>query len=445
MVNRRMCFRHAVSLLLVIVMTAFAVLALGEGYPEAVAGIDFGGQDVYLYGFSAVNSDNRSDNPTEEQTALYAYRDWLNKTYNVRIHEKARGDWGAYTAQFIEEAKNAKAGEPLVMYTVEQGSLGAVLAEGAAAPLTYDFSGSKWSKSLLAMTTLRGRTYAIPRPNEASVRMLFFNKKVLTDAGVDPESIYDLQQKGEWTWEAFESILEKVQNTEKGIYGLLGMDEYLYEMAVFLNHGSFYDFNEDGDLVCTAAAPETIEGLEWAKKLIAKYDTPRPEDASWNWENDAWAEGNTAFYIGQAYQFFSDYGIAGDTEWGAVAFPVHTAGDPYLALRSSDVVFIPAAYDEKTAADLTLLYDLWTDTAPGTTSSFEALLRYTDERAVRESYAMLQNAEYQIVNHTLLLGKYNEVFAQYLWTLSSEDTASVMQRMQEMNQPLCDEFNAITK
>lgn len=49
------------------------------------------------------------------------------------------------------------------------------------------------------------------RPEKAEPRKgVFFNKRLLNDAGVDPEEIYDLQAKGEWTWEAFEALCEKL-------------------------------------------------------------------------------------------------------------------------------------------------------------------------------------------------------------------------------------------
>ena len=37
------------------------------------------------------------------------------------------------------------------------------------------------------------------------------NKTVLKDAGIDPETIYDMQLNGEWTWDAWVDIMKEVQ------------------------------------------------------------------------------------------------------------------------------------------------------------------------------------------------------------------------------------------
>lgn len=39
---------------------------------------------------------------------------------------------------------------------------------------------------------------------------LYFNKRLLSEAGIEPQSIYDLQESGDWTWDKFEEICKQI-------------------------------------------------------------------------------------------------------------------------------------------------------------------------------------------------------------------------------------------
>ena len=47
-------------------------------------------------------------------------------------------------------------------------------------------------------------------PHEATAG-IYFNKRLLQEAGIDPESIYELQRNKEWTWDKFEELCQQVQ------------------------------------------------------------------------------------------------------------------------------------------------------------------------------------------------------------------------------------------
>lgn len=54
---------------------------------------------------------------------------------------------------------------------------------------------------------------------------MYFNKQVLRNAGIDPDSIYDAQKKGTWTWDMFEKLIAKCQKDLDGdgvddVYGM---------------------------------------------------------------------------------------------------------------------------------------------------------------------------------------------------------------------------------
>ena len=107
---------------------------------------------------------------------------------------------------------------------------------------------------------------------------LYFNKKILEEAGIDPETVYDLQAAGEWTWEAFEDMLKTIQKDTDNdgvvdIYGMTGSNVDMYRVAVFANGGKFFDF--DDDPVPVAKSTRTVDTPVQGGDIRAQ-DVPPP-------------------------------------------------------------------------------------------------------------------------------------------------------------------------
>ena len=85
----------------VMLMSCVAALAEApEGYPEVKEGIDFGGAQIYIYDYWTASADRKAD-PNEEEQAQYDYRDWIEKTYNCKITQIAKGDWGSNATELV--------------------------------------------------------------------------------------------------------------------------------------------------------------------------------------------------------------------------------------------------------------------------------------------------------------------------------------------------------
>ena len=66
----------------------------------------------------------------------------------------------------------------------------------------FDFTQEKWNKNSLELMTKGDAGYGmLPIPSEPRDGV-WFNKRLLEEAGIDPESLYDMQRDGTWTWEA---------------------------------------------------------------------------------------------------------------------------------------------------------------------------------------------------------------------------------------------------
>ena len=423
-----------------------------EGYPEVKEGIDFGGADVTIYDYWS-GEGARKEDPTEEEALQYAYRDWINETYKVNLQQKQGGDWGSNATE-MSNFNSAPDGS-LRMYIIEPGSVASLVSGGvvAAIPDTYiDPNADKWNAAEREFMTINGKLYGLYSGNSEPRGCLYFNKRVLQEAGIDWNTIYDLQKDGKWTWKAFEDMLKTItKDTDNDgvndIYGILGSGDDMYVCAVFSNGGSFFDFDADGKLQPTMNSDATIEALNWGKGIQEKYWAPTPEGANWDWYKDAWKQGYCGFYMYQTYGGFNDNSEMADMadEWGCVAFPVPNEGDTYITVVSDNITLIPSCYDEETVAKLAFLYDLWTNDTPGVEVEGNWIgnkYNYTDERAVDETYAMLREPEHCRVNKVLYLGTQNDVLGNsLLWQLGGSTPAELIEAGMPEWQARCDTFN----
>ena len=446
--------KKLVSLLLAAMMLLASVAALAEapeGYPAIVEEmIQADPLTITIYDYWSGDG-ARVAEPSEEQQAQYDYRDWIEATYNVKIEQKQGGDWGTCAEEMINFV-SAPDGS-LRAYIIEPGKVGTLVGNGIAAPIDYDFSAEKWNKAMIDMWTIAGKTYAVSTGACEPRGVLYFNKRVLEEANIDWNTIYDMQANGTWTWAAFEDMLKATtRDTDNDgindIYGLVGSDFDMYVLSVFANGGCFFNFDENGDLQPAMNSEETISALNWARDIYFKYWGSTPEGANWDWYKEAWKTGNYAFYMYQAYGGFNDNSEMADMadEWGCVAFPVPNEGDTYVTVVSENMTLIPSCYDAETVSKIAFFNDLWTNTTPGYDAEDAWIgnkYNYTDDRAVDETYAMLRESEHNAVMRVVFLGTQNDILGSpLLWSMGSSSPAELIEAALPAWQALCNSFNS---
>ncbi len=442
------------ALLLTALMVAAMVPALAEspeGYPEVVEGIDLGGQKIWIYDYWT-SSSARKDDPTEEEQATYDYRDWIMSTYNCEVEQIAKGDWGSNSQELVNFV-GAPDGS-LCLFILPPDFVGGPMGNDALAAWNndlIDLTAEKWNKTDLELMTKDGKVYGVVSGVSEPRQCLYFNKRVLEDAGIEWETIYDMQRDGTWTFDAFQELLAKIQKDTDNdgtpdIYGMTGSNVDMYRVAVFNNGGSFFDYDENGKLVITAGSDNTLEALAWAKDIWNTYGYQQPADGSWDYYKDAWKQGFCGFYMYQTYGGFNDNSEMADMadEWGCVAFPVGPKGDTFYHIASDNITVIPNVYDEETVAKITFIYDLWTNDTPGYEEDnwIGNKYNFTDDRAVDETYAALRESEHCAVDRVLLLGSVNDIEgSDFLWNLGGSTPAELLESKTPVWQGLLDAFN----
>jgi len=444
------------ALLLAVMMLLTSVAALAEapeGYPAVVEGIDFGGAEIFIYDYWTASAERKAD-PNEEEQAQYDYRDWIMETYNCKITQIQRGDWETNVQELINLC-TAPDGT-LCLFILPPDFVGTPMANDLFASWSestvIDLTADKWNGSTLKFMTKGGKVYGVATGNSEPRQCLYFNKRVLEEAGIDWETIYDMQAEGTWTWEAFEGMLKMInKDTDNDgildIYGMTGNNSDFYMMGVVSNGGEFFRFNEAGELEIAVNSDEALAGLTWAKEVWANYAYQQPADGSWDYFKEAWKQGFCGFYMYQTYGGFNDNSEMADMadEWGCVAFPIGPQGTTYVNITSDNVTVIPNIYDAETVAALTLIYDLWSNATPGYDDEFAWIgnkYNFTDDRAVDETYAMLREPEHCVSNATLYIGSVNDVLGSpLLWSLGSSTPQELVEAATPAWQALCDTFN----
>ena len=427
-------------------------IAMAEGYPEKVDGIDFDGAEVQILDYWSGDG-ARVENPNEQQQAQYDYRDWINETYNVNVHQLQGGDWGTCAEEMINFTSNPDGS--LKIYIIEPGKVGSLVSKGYAAAIPtdlIDIESGDWNAAEIDFMTVGGQLYGLYKGNSEPRGCLYFNKRVLEEAGIDWNTIYDLQAEGKWTWAAFEDMLKTItKDTDNDgvndIYGILGSGDDMYVCAVFGNGGCFFDFDENGKIFPAMNSDACITALTWGQGIQQNYWAPTPEGANWDWYKDAWKQGYCGFYMYQTYGGFNDNSEMADMEdpWGCVAFPVPNEGDTYVTVVSDNITLIPSCYDAETVAKLAFLYDLWSNATPGYDDEDSWIgnkYNFTDARAVDETYAMLREPEHCRINNVTYLGTQNDVLgSSLLWALGGSTPAELIEAGMPAWQALCDDFN----
>jgi ABC-type glycerol-3-phosphate transport system substrate-binding protein len=165
--------------------------------------------------------------------------------------EEQLGGWGDSQVEEIQKFISKCDANEYRLFIMPPGFVGKPMANGWFADWNnndlLDFSRDKWNTGIIDFMTKGNQVFGIATGAPEPRQCLFFNKKVLEDAGIDWNTIYDMQRDGTWTWDAFEKLCAQLTkdtdaNGVNDIYGLTGNNNDLWMAAVFGNNGSFFDF-----------------------------------------------------------------------------------------------------------------------------------------------------------------------------------------------------------
>ncbi len=436
----------------------YEVITDADGNP-----IDLGGIEVDIVNWWA--ADTPADPVNDYEEAMWDYREWCQETYNFTVKETKNFSgneltWGDCIQQFSDYVTSG--GDD--GYYVFTGRMCAAATTAVQSGLMYDLSTidcldfnsesvftrnqvDEFFKKGDSIYTMYATSNGFPEAREG----IFFNKKVLEDAGIDPESIYDMQADGTWTWQAWEDLMAKAQRDvdNDGTIDIYGMTENYGDVVrsmILSNGGEIVSLESDGKYRLALEDAKTQEALTKVQELIDTYDAhvSYASDAQWDYYMTDFMSGNVAFTCGQAYMADGQYKDMED-DFGFVSFPVGpNAGSDYKSYGTDNLYAIPACYDADKAWKCAFAYWIYNSIVPGYedyqgwTSRWYAAMR--DTRAVEETcFRILDTTAYDVAEQVPQLDE----GSQFLWNIYvGSDMSAAVEGAKTAWQTYIDEANA---
>lgn len=337
---------------------------------------DFKGMSIVLGDWW---SDPTAPAASKQQEDQKAFREWTQNTYNVKIVQQASASWNSQPQFVANYCMTGSSGdEDLYVFCIDGRSINV----GIKADLFYDLSkittvnykdDSIYDQSVVNLLKKGESFYTFnfgkPEPREG----IFFNKRLLQEAGYDPDYPYDLQKEGKWTWETFEQMCQNLtRDTDNdGVIDQYAMSSFytcFTANALDSNNGSKISRDKNGKFYNNAGSDESMEAFNWIAYMFSKYQLPKDEDAAWDYFFQAFVSGRTAFMCHQEYNAQPGGALSGMTDdWGFVCFPLgpSNTGKEYRTIHDTPMWVIPSCYDAETVNKMAKAVELYNLPVPG--------------------------------------------------------------------------------
>ena len=227
---------------------------------------------------------------------------------------------------------------------------------------------------------------------------VYFNKRILEEAGLPGDLPFQLQASGNWTWEAFTNIARVVaasntcEDSNRTIWPISSSNMHFIEMALASNGADYLTFDlESGqfsDATHTDAFRETVEWVELLhtemlalgrSDMFDMFMHLDPLDIPWyKFDN-----GYSAFFI-FGFEIFDAIRLADD--WGFVAFPKGPSVQNHYTWVTQNIYVIPYFFTPQEVDDIMFALQQWN--GPYTRNEDwinEALIDNRDPRSVTET------------------------------------------------------------
>ncbi|NLP16246.1 MAG: extracellular solute-binding protein [Clostridiales bacterium] len=371
---------------------------------------DLKGTTIVIADWWTTNPNPEPTNKREEDTLKF--REEFMEKYNFTITRENIGSWGEYQEIVVTSIMS---GNPAAdIFVMDQKFIAAPLTQGLLYPLdtleSFDFTEEKWNPQVKEMMTMDGHVYGMATGRMEPRLGVFWNKRLLEEAGLDPDLPYDLQANDEWTWEALEDIARRTTRDIDNdgipdVYGIASFSKDFFRGCVFSNNAKFIGI-KDGKFYNATGEPNFLKALEWGWSLYEKgYHYPLPENHAedWDWFIDKFKEGQVAMQCAEQYKVSTWKDMEDD--WGFVIFPKGPEGE-MMTVFTENVIVMPVTHDKERAEDVAFAYNLYTETTPGYDdddwqTQFYPLFR--DFRAVEETLPLFYEPEHGMISQLSMI------------------------------------------
>lgn len=343
---------------------------------------------------------------SEYAKATEDYRKEIMETYNFQIE---RSTQYSYQDQQEEYVNGVMSGSPKCqLFYLYQEFMAAPLMKGLMYDLKtlpeFDFMEEKWNPTVVEIMSIGNGIWGM-NPEAEPRGGVFFNKRMLKEAGIDEDEPYDLQKNGEWTWSKFEEYCKKLTVDSDGDgkidrYALASFSKYYLPMCAANNNATFVARNDKGEYENATTTQEFLDAMNWGMSLFDKnYIMPKPDGADWDWFKAAFRDGEVAMQTAEVYEIGAFASM--DDDWGFVMFPYNEKNEAATnkTTPNDNIICMPSCFDADTAEKIAFAYDLYTEPTPGYELDDAWKERYyeqfRDARAVDETLQMMTDTKHK--------------------------------------------------
>jgi ABC-type glycerol-3-phosphate transport system substrate-binding protein len=372
---------------------------------------DLGGMQVKIADWYYTEPDQTSD--YAKDTAQYIQD--IQNQYGFEITRTQEYAWQDQQSTYVNEVmSNAPRFHLYYLYQefVAQPMLRGLMYDLNTVP-TIDLAEEKWNPTVTELMTFGDSTYGMNI--EAEPRGgLFFNKRMFTEAGIDPEEPYNLQAEGKWTWEKLEEYCKKLtkdfdSDGTPDQYAMASFNKHYLPLAAANNNAGFIQRNDDGTYYNATGSNEFMDAMNWAVGLIKDgYIMLEPEGASWEYFTVAFRDNDVAMTTSEVYQIGQFKNMEDD--WGFVMFPYNQKNEKATnkTIPNDNIVVLPSSYSAEEAEKICFAYDLYTEPTPGYELDDIWIERYytqfKDSRAIDETLTMMIEDEHKQPDYQPMIG-----------------------------------------
>jgi len=305
----------------------------------------------------------------------------------------------------------------------------------------------EWNQNTINSFTFGGKTYSFSVGiNLTNAQVIFFNKRLFREAGLDPNLPYDMQKAGTWTWDAYLDVCKRLTRdiNNDGIMDTYALPRDLSTEildAIISSNGATYVDKDPatGKFVNATNRPEFLEALQFAIRLNNEgVMKPRPENTNWDWFKSEFADGNVAMRIDESY-VWGELGNMRD-DWGVVLFPKGPRSSNYRIFTRENVLVVPSTFSAEQVDQIMYALALWyTPVTDDWKSGWYNTFR--DARAVDETLALIRNMDLHMTkNYVFIPGLNRGNIAWEMW-YHEGDPAQLIERVSSNWNNLINEVN----
>lgn len=271
------------------------------------------------------------ETPTEEDDI--ARHKAVEEKYNCKI-EYINIPWDQIVSKFTSSVLSGEPIADIILFEMTRAI--PVFAESELIiPVDdyFDFSDPKWPSIIKQTGRYKGKQYGFINYSW-NLAGIYYNKEIIYNQGLpDP---YELQEKGEWTWEKFAEMAQKVTKDANGDgindqWGLTVQGYNLYYPLILSNNANVINIDETGKATLTLDDPNALEALQFFSDLYNKYKVVVPvvDVANWYEAPRNFSKGNVAFFFGQSWDG-QDFREGMDKDYGLVCVPKGPKASDYI-------------------------------------------------------------------------------------------------------------------